>query len=74
MFHPNASTYKISVTDLKTGDMNPYLNAKRVMNEYSVTHSTLYRALAGKKCKSIDSKYKFERVKIEVESSDDEDY
>ena len=74
MYHANVSNYKISVTDLNNGEINFYLNAKRVMDEYSVSHSTLYRALSGKKCLSIASKYKFERVRIQVESSDEDDY
>ncbi len=66
MFNPNRSNYKLMVIHNKTGEVRKFLNARDLMNEYNITHSTLYRCLSGVKSKKFDEEYKFIRCRVKV--------
>ena len=66
MYNPNRSNYKLTVINNKTGEVKMYLNAKDVQKEYRISHSTLYRCLAGIKSKRYDNDYKFIRCRVKV--------
>jgi len=67
MWHANRKTFKFMVLNNKTGVTKKYLNSKAVMEEYGISHATLFRCLGGYKSRKYDKDFKFIRTSIPVD-------
>ena len=67
MWHPNSKTFKFLVLNNKTGKSKMYLNSKAIIDEYNISHATLFRCLGGYKSRKYDKDFKFIRTSIPVD-------
>jgi hypothetical protein len=55
------------VLNNKTGKSKMYLNSKAIIDEYNISHATLFRCLGGYKSRKYDKDFKFIRIGIPVD-------
>jgi len=69
MWHANRKTFKFMVLNNQTGKTKMYLNTKAIIEEYGISHATLFRCLGGYKSRKYDKEFKFIRIALPVDQS-----